>query len=252
MKWDRSKGRPEPIRALNKVLEIDNREPLVDLRVACPSIKLPRQTTIPFVRSGVAELLEKAAAKLPKGVYIGVTDAWRPFERQAKIYEWVTRCLREAHPDITYVGLRRRACRWVAPIDQKAPPGHCTGAAVDIVLVNDAMEELDLISPYPRFSASPTYVYGLSETAHSNRMMMANAMLDAGFSNCRDEYWHYSYGDAGWAVRMGLTDCFYGLIELPEEHWRSKQVEWEAALLDRPNPFLRAAREEHSAIQEED
>jgi D-alanyl-D-alanine dipeptidase len=40
-------------------------------------------------------------------------------------------------------------------------------------------------------------------------------MLGAGFSNCHEEYWHYSFGDAAWALRTGSPYCFYGLIEAP-------------------------------------
>ena len=46
-------------------------------------------------------------------------------------------------------------------------------------------------------------------------MVMVEAMLGAGFSNCSDEYWHYSYGDSAWAVRVGETNCPYGLVFPP-------------------------------------
>ncbi len=52
-------------------------------------------------------------------------------------------------------------------------------------------------------------------------MILVEAMLGAGFSNCRDEFWHYSYGDAAWAVRTGAPYCIYGLIELPPE-WQKR------------------------------
>jgi hypothetical protein len=46
-------------------------------------------------------------------------------------------------------------------------------------------------------------------------MVMVEAMLNAGFSNCRDEYWHYSWGDSAWAVRTGEKTCPYGWIDPP-------------------------------------
>lgn len=240
MKWDRTKGRPEPIKALNKIKEVDNGEPLVDLRIVAPTVRIGRATTIPFCRQTVAEMVERAAQSLPNGVFLAVTDAYRPFLRQQKIYEWMMGCLKEAYPDMPYSGLRRRACRWVAPTDQKAPPGHCTGAALDIILVDETDEPLDLTSPFERFAASPTYTLGLSEEANRHRTMMVEAMLAQGFSNCRDEYWHYSYGDAGWAVRVGEDNCFYGRIDLEESLWGERQDEWLEALTSRPNPFLSA------------
>jgi D-alanyl-D-alanine dipeptidase len=45
--------------------------------------------------------------------------------------------------------------------------------------------------------------------------------MDAGFSNCYDEWWHWSYGDAGWACRLGHSHAIYGLVsDVPEEALR--------------------------------
>lgn len=238
IKWDRTKGRPEPIRLLNLVLESENHEPLVDLRVAAPSLKFPRTTTIPFARKTVADMAEAAARSLPAGVFLAVTDAWRPFSRQELIYQFMWKCGEEAFPHLDYAQLRRKINRWVAPVDQKAPPGHCTGAALDVILEDANGEQIDVFSPYDRFVAAPTFTFGLTEEAHRNRMILHDAMVGAGFSNCRDEWWHYSYGDAGWAVRLGLKECCYGLVEMSEELYDDAQKEWIEAMLGRPNPFL--------------
>jgi D-alanyl-D-alanine dipeptidase len=197
-----------------------------------------RKTTLAYVRQTVAEMAEQAARSLPDGWRLGVTDAWRPFERQAKIFAWMSGCVQEAFPGIGHAALRRKVCRWVAPVDQKAPPGHCTGAAIDVVLLGHDGEPADVTSPYSRLEGGPTYVFGLTEEARANRMLLVEAMLGAGFSNCRDEYWHYSFGDAGWAVRMGLNECRYGLALLDEHLWRRQQDIWDADIISRPNPFL--------------
>lgn len=238
VKWDRTKGRPEPVRALNVVKELENGDPLVRIAECAPSVLIPRPQTIAYCRKKVAEMAELAANSLPSGVFLAVTDAWRPFHRQVRIYEFMTKCALEAYPDLTYAALKRKVNRWVAPIDQKAPPGHCTGAALDVMLVDASGEPLDVTSPFDRFQASPTYCFGLSEEASRNRSMLVEAMLGAGFSNCRDEWWHYSYGDAGWAVRLGISECFYGLVELDQSVYAESQRLWEDALNERPNPFL--------------
>ncbi|MBS1705738.1 MAG: D-alanyl-D-alanine carboxypeptidase family protein [Armatimonadetes bacterium] len=238
MKWDRTKGRPEPIRLLNLVSEIESGEPLVDIRDVAPRVRIPRPQTIPYCRKSVAEMVARANDMLPPGVTIAITDAWRPFRRQQMIYDFMWKCAQEAFPHLDFAGLRRKVNRWVAPVDQKAPPGHCTGAALDILLVDSEGNDIDIVSPFDRFSGAPTYIYGLTPEAHRNRFLMVDAMLAAGFSNCRDEHWHYSFGDAGWAVRLGLDTCQYGLIELPLETYAENQREWEAAFVGRPNPFL--------------
>jgi hypothetical protein len=114
------------------------------------------------------------------------------------------------HPDWSLSALRRATNRFFAPYDQKVPPGHCTGGAVDVRLLDLAGEPLDVTSPLEGWRAAPTWVEGLSNEARANRMILVEAMLSAGFSNCRDEYWHYSYGDSAWAVRTGAAACPYG------------------------------------------
>ncbi|RYG38150.1 hypothetical protein EON81_04465 [bacterium] len=238
VKWDRSKGRPEPIRLLNRVREMENGDPLVSLAEFAPSVKIQRPQVIPYLRQPVAEMLEKAAQTLPEGYHFAAVDCWRPFNRQKRIWEFMWRSAREVFPHRDDVALKRTVCRWVAPIDQKAPPGHCTGAAVDVWLVDDEGELIDVASPYDRWHAASTYAYGLSECAQKNRTILVEAMLGAGFSNCRDEWWHYSYGDAGWAVRMDQKECFYGIVELPFELYEELEREHEESMKDRQNPFL--------------
>ncbi|MEQ1823088.1 MAG: M15 family metallopeptidase [Fimbriimonadaceae bacterium] len=236
--FDRSKGRPEPVSALDRIREIENGDPLVELRVVAPDVVIVRETTIPVVRGRVAEMAQQVALSLPAGVKLGVTDAWRPLKRQQLIYEFMTKCAQEAYPDRIGPALTRTVNRWVAPTGRVAPPGHCTGAAIDVVLIGTDGEHLDMSSPFDRIEGGPTFVYGLSEAARNNRMLLYGAMISAGFSNCRDEWWHYSFGDAGWAVRLGLQECCYGLIEYSQENYQTQQEKWEKAIAERANPFL--------------
>lgn len=238
LKWDRTRGRPEPIRLLNAIVEKENGDPLVDIREFAPSIRILRPQVIPYVRRDVALMCERAARSLPEGHYLGLVEGWRPIERQQRIYDFMWQSALEAFPHRDHAALRRTVCRWVAPTDQKAPPGHCTGAAVDVWLVDADGEVLDVTSPYDRFHAAPTYALGLSETAARNRTLLVEAMLGAGFSNCRDEWWHYSWGDAGWAVRMGESECVYGLARLDPSLYEELERLHEEGMKERVNPFL--------------
>ena len=236
--WDRTKGRPEPIRALNRILERESGEPLVPLTEAAPHVTMLRPAVIPYLRETVATMLDAASASLPGGMSLAVVDAWRPFVRQQRIYNFMWASAREAFPERDHVALRRTVCRWVAPVDQKAPPGHCTGAAVDVWLAGPDGEALDVWSPYDRWQAAPTYALGLDPEPQRLRDLLLGAMLGAGFSNCRDEWWHYSFGDAGWAVRTGETECRYGLVELdPALYAVEKEALWIEAFKDRTSPF---------------
>jgi len=197
-----------------------------------------RPQVIPYVRQAVAEMLERAARNLPTGMFMGLVEGWRPIDRQQRIYDFMWNCAREAYPERDVVALRRTVCRWVAPTDQKAPPGHCTGAAVDVWLLDEQGEQIDVTSPFDRFKAARTYTLDLSPEARRNRMILVDAMLEQGFSNCRDEWWHYSFGDAGWAVRLGFETCRYGLVKLDPDLYRELERIWIEEQKKRPNPFL--------------
>lgn len=237
-RWDRSIGQPEPIAALNRVREIECGEPLVDIRIVAPSVVIYRPAVIPFLRATVADMVAVAARRLPPELRLACVDAWRPLDRQIRIYDWLMRCAIEAFPNRSHAQLRRTVNRWAAPYDQKAPPGHCTGAAIDVWLIDQNGDPVDVSSPYDRFSAAPTHSIGLNRCARDNRFYLVDAMLLAGFSNCRDEWWHYSFGDAGWAVRTGATSCQYGLAQLPDLDVDAEERFHAQHLSRRSNPFL--------------
>jgi D-alanyl-D-alanine dipeptidase len=238
VRWDRTKGCPEPMSALDRVRLEENGEPLVKISEVAPSALIIRDTVIPYLRERPAKMLEKAARKLMPKYRIGVVDAWRPIERQKRIYEWFMKCAEEAFPKRTLPALRRTVNRMVHAYDRKAPPGHCTGGAVDVWLCDPQGKVLDVSAPFGRFWASRTYSLGLDNGAIKHRMTLVNAMLGAGFSNCRDEWWHYSFGDAAWAVRTGSAVCYYGLMQLDPKLYKERERKWLKRFKKRTNPFL--------------
>ena len=196
----------EPIAALNRVRLLENGEPLVDLRLQ--GVSVLRDSAVPWVREGVAYKLAHAR-KLLAPYDIGLREAWRSPERQKFLYDYYFASLDTSKG---YATRRRLANRFFAPYDQKAPPGHSTGAAIDVWLLNGNREPISLDGPGQRFRSAPTFSHRLPVNVRENRLLLHDAMLDAGFTNCRDEWWHYSFGDAGWAVRAGVSECIYGTV----------------------------------------
>jgi D-alanyl-D-alanine dipeptidase len=240
VRWDRTKGAPEPLSALDRVRLEESGEPLVRIGGEGSSVVISRESVIPLLRERAAAMLEAASRSLAPTYKIGVVDAWRPIERQRLIYDWFMECAREAFPDRPPHALKRTVNRMVHAYDRKSPPGHCTGGAVDVHLLDSEGNTLDVSAPFDRFWASRTYSLGLTDEARRLRMTLVDAMLGAGFSNCRDEWWHYSYGDAAWSVRTGREVCHYGLVELPKESYAREQAIWLEHFRERPNPFLNA------------
>lgn len=208
------KGAPEPIAALNRVKIQENREPLVDIRDFCPEVEV-MERTCPYLRRTVAEMLNRAQAALPPGHRFRVGTALRTLAMQKAGWDGYFQKMREEHPHWPLSALRRATNRFFAPYDQPAPPGHCTGGAVDVSLLGPDGEPLDVTSPLEGWDAAYTWTDRITPEARRNRMILVEAMLGAGFSNCREEYWHYSWGDSAWAVRVGEKVCPYGLVEPP-------------------------------------
>jgi D-alanyl-D-alanine dipeptidase len=222
----------EPIAALNRVKLVECGEPLVDLREHLPGFKVLRESAVPWARLGIADRLREAR-KLLHPYDIGLREAWRSVERQRFIYDRYFAGLDQAKGLATR---RRLANRFFAPYDQKAPPGHSTGAAVDLWLLDRDGESLDLNGPGERFRSAPTFSPHLPKMVREMRLLLYDALIEAGFTNCRDEWWHYSYGDAGWAVRAGESTCIYGSAEPPLEEYVERDRAFIETFLQDP-PF---------------
>jgi D-alanyl-D-alanine dipeptidase len=213
-------GAPEPIAALNRVhiLEVarpwNEREPLVDVRTYCPHFFFGDRIC-PFLRLRVADMLNHAHNSLPTDRRLRIATALRTLSMQKGGWDNYFKRMREEHPAWPLSSLRRATNKYHAPYDQKAPPGHCTGGAVDVILVDLDNQPIDVTAPTQGWDAAYTWSDKLAPEARANRMVMVEGMLAAGFSNCRDEYWHYSFGDSAWAVRVGEYECPYGWAHPP-------------------------------------
>ncbi len=196
-------------------------EPMVDLREVCPEIvlgmspqRIAEQPSCVYLRATPAQMLKRAAALLPDGYRLRVGTAHRSLATQARGYWNYYMRLRREHPNWPEATLRRWANDFFHPPDvPESPPGHCTGGAVDVSILGPDGEPLDMVSPlkdkpYARY----TYVPGLSPEAQRNRDLLIRVMSEAGFSNYRGEWWHWSYGDICWALRTGQLYAIYGLI----------------------------------------
>jgi D-alanyl-D-alanine dipeptidase len=209
----RSPGSPrEPgITRLCRVPTAECGEPLVDLREACPDLVVIAVPT--FARISVAGMLNRAQSFLPGGYRIRVAAALRTLEQQSRGYWRHYRRLEEQYPDWPRSILRRETNKFWHPPDTSAVPGHCTGGAVDVTLLGPSGEPADMTSACREGACTqPTYSRYLTSQARSNRETLICTMAEAGFSNCYDEWWHWSYGDAGWAVRLGHPQAIYGLV----------------------------------------
>jgi D-alanyl-D-alanine dipeptidase len=95
---------------------------------------------------------------------------------------------------------------WAVPsLDEKTPPPHSTGAAVDITLVDNMGKIVNMGSPIDELSerSHPDYYanhsYPEAQSYHAHRQLLRDVMVKAGFQRNPKEWWHFSLGDQMWA-----------------------------------------------------
>jgi len=210
----------EPITDLKRVPIVECGEPLVDFMQVCPGVILDRPRfnyrRETLVRERVAEAIRQAIAKLPKDYHLAVVEGWRPMHIQRRMYLGIWQRFKEKHPDWSDVKMRRVVNRYTAPYDSpKVPPPHSTGGAIDVILVRADGSPYDHTTPYDRFD--PTCYSmdapGLSEEASKTRQILNDIFADTVLTNYPSEYWHWSFGDQGWAYRGGHEAAVYAPTE---------------------------------------
>lgn len=211
----------EPVSQLRRVEIFECGEPLVNYLELCPELihdkpvwNYERQT---LLRKSVAEKLCQAARALPKGYRFLILEGWRPMHIQRRMWLGAYARWKERHPDWSEAAIKRLTNRFTAPLDPRVPPPHTTGGAIDLRLADKHGNPLDLRSPFEQRDrrAYPFDAKGLAPEARKNRDILREALESAGITNYPSEYWHWSYGDQGWAYRGGHPHAIYDAIEPP-------------------------------------
>lgn len=219
MKPGKKYSMSEPVTDLRHIKIVDNGEPLVNYLLQCPRLLMskPRWSyhRVSLLRKGVADRLCRAAEALPDGYRLAVVEGWRPSYIQHRMYISGWQRWKERHPDWSDAQLRRVVNRFIAPLHGRVPPPHSTGAALDVLLADADGNELDHTSPFQPYDpkAYPTATKGLSDEARRHRDILSEALATSGLTNYPSEWWHWSYGDQGWAYRTGDPSAVYDRIE---------------------------------------
>ncbi len=193
----------------------------MDFLLACPLLVLDRPRFSyrreTLVRSSVAEMLDEATRRLPSGYRLAIVEGWRATHVQRRMHMGIKKRLGERNPHWSPTKLTRIANQFTAPLSRKVPPPHSTGGAVDVILIRPDGSYHDHTSPFDRYDEKCFLAScsGLSESAQETRRVLRTALLPTGLSNYPSEYWHWSYGDQGWAYRGGHDLALYGPTEPP-------------------------------------
>ncbi len=216
----------EPLDKLIPLHIRDNQEPLVDVFEVCPELRwMADSPRFDFKRYGLGRLtlanqLAHAQSLLPKGLYLQIVGVFRPFATQKAMYDIVKEETRKKHPHWSEEFLTSYINVFSAPPIWDTPPPHTTGGAVDLGIVTEDGQRLDFVSPYEMgWDSAPMKVAGLSAEARRNRLLLSEVLLASGLTNFPGEWWHWSYGEPGWALRGNHAFALYGAVpddEIPD------------------------------------
>jgi D-alanyl-D-alanine dipeptidase len=203
-------------------------EPLVDFLALAPTLvfapvhpvfEFPR---VHLVRETVAKMLAEATRNVPDGLRLQIVEGYRPIAVQRAHFQRALEEARKRFPGAADAKIRVEAGRYSAPPDAITPPPHLTGGAVDLELIDEGGNRLDFTSPFDILDVQSARMdaRGLSPEAEKNRALLRQILEPTGLTNYADEWWHWSYGDNGWALRVEAKAAIYDKIELPSDaHW---------------------------------
>lgn len=198
----------------------DNGEPLVDFRPSGARFA-ERHSVFPFprvplLRSGVVDRLAVAVKRLPEGWTLEVMEGFRPLSVQRMQFEAGKRRFEAMFPDMDPVERTALLEDFTAPVDvPNVPPPHSTGGALDVRMIDSSGNEVDLICPFTVEETMHAAAWDapVSPEARENRSILKAAMEAAGITNYPGEFWHWSYGEQGWAHRGGHPAAVYGRLD---------------------------------------
>ena len=202
-----------PVFVIRNVQEIDNGEPLVDLRKLKTKLffgeKLKKEV---LLRKSVAEKIENAAKSLPENTYFLIYDAFRSLDDQQQEWNKKYEYFKKLYPDETDEQITKRTRKIIAD-PRNGHGGHQTGGAIDVSLCDKNGVEFDMGTPYISADNKTKTKSAVSSVAKANRDLLCNVMKKNGLINYPNEWWHFCYGDRMWAAYTGKRKCFYGLVK---------------------------------------
>lgn len=144
------------------------------------------------LREEAALALKSAAdAFEAKGLYLLIYDAYRPQRAVDHFVRWAkdlsdTKMKAEFYPTLEKSELFPRG--YIAVYS-----GHSRGMTVDLTLTDRDGTPLDMGGEFDWFSKISSHDYeDLTPAQKANRRMLRETMLEAGFEDYSEEWWHYT------------------------------------------------------------
>lgn len=171
-----------------------------------------------YARQLVANRLLDVNRNLPEGLSLKVYDAYRPIEVQQYLWDYYRNKLSKDNKDLSDAELDKKTSFFVSKpsYDIINPSLHNTGGAVDVTLVDSNGVELNMGTKFDAFSnkawTNHFEEYVDDKDVKTNRRILYNSMIKAGFTNLPSEWWHYDFGTKFWAYFKNRNALYIGIL----------------------------------------
>ncbi len=196
----------------------DDRSPLVSLRnsgfnlIFEPSIE---DNCDYRVREAVHAKVGRISRRLDEqNKTLIIRSAWRSFGHQRRLWDDKFAMMQQQYPQRSRAEVMEIVSHFIAPAEKSM---HATGGAVDALIYDvksDRVmdfgnnEGLHLELDQTCYPDHPE----ISPEARRNRRLLIRLFEDEDFVVDILEYWHFDYGNAGWATDKGVEFARYGVI----------------------------------------
>lgn len=171
-----------------------------------------------YLRRGAADRLVSAANRLPDGYKLVIFDAYRPLAVQQALFDSFKGVVEKEMPGHSPEEILEATQKYVSlpSSDLTRPSPHATGGAIDLSILGPDGMLLDMGTTFDSFEAQAGTAYFADrrkdELLHRNRQLLYTVMVDAGFTNYPEEWWHFDYGNQFWGHLSG-KDATYNLAD---------------------------------------
>ena len=182
------------------------------------------------LRKEVVKRLVKANNYLKlknKSFCLLIYDGWRPIEVQEFMFNraFSLECkkldINASFKDIERYPLVKKNVEkfWAFPsFDERCPPPHSTGGALDITLGDKCGNIIEMGSNIDQMDekSKPDFYRNIEDEKaiiwNDRRNLLKEIMVEFEFVQHPNEWWHFSYGDQLWAWKNKKPNALYGKI----------------------------------------
>jgi len=197
----------------------DNGSPLVSLKNAGfhliyePSIMKDYKY---LVREELVEKIGRISEELwQMDQTLVIRSAWRSFKHQRVLWERNVSSMRKKHPSKSMDEINELVSYYIAP-ERKST--HSTGGALDALIYDrkkDHILDFGTNYGYKIELSEKCYPFHpeISPLAKENRKLLIELFENEDFVCDMKEYWHFDYGNIGWAIEKGKDHSIFGILE---------------------------------------